>query len=155
MTISKIERSSSCMGHSGLALIGEMARISGLDDLCQRISPKKNPHIPEREIIRALCGLICQGKTDFDNVRQVMDDDFFQYALDLSKVPSAEIMRQRFKSLALEGGLASYLPECSVELFNKSGMQPETVQVGEQKMVRLDIDVSIMDNSDTKKEGAE
>jgi hypothetical protein len=143
------------MGHSGLALVGEMARISGLDDLCQKISPKKNPHIPERDIIKTLCGLICQGKSDFDNVRQVMDDNFFQYALDLSKIPSAEIMRQRFKSLALEGGLADYLPECSVELFNKSGMQPETVQVGEQMMVRLDIDVSIMDNSDTKKEGAE
>ena len=156
MTINKVERCPySRMGHSGLALVGEMARISGLDDLCQRISPKKNPHIPERDIVRTLCGLICQGKTDFDNVRQVMDDDFFKYGLDVSKVPSAEIMRQRFKSLALEGNLARHLPGCSVNLYKKSGMQPETVRAGDQEMVRLDVDVSIMDNSDTKKEGAE
>jgi hypothetical protein len=64
-------------------------------------------------------------------------------------------MRQRFKSLALEGNLARHLPGCSVNLYKKSGMQPEIVRAGDQEMVRLDIDVSIMDNSDTKKEGAE
>lgn len=47
------------------------------------------------------------------------------------------------------------MPGCSVNLYKKSGMQPETLQAGDQEMVRLDIDVSIIDNSDTKKEGAE
>ena len=84
------------IGHVGLALIGEMARVSGLDTLVDRMGPGKAPQIKEREIFRTLIGLMCQGKTDFDHVREYYGDDFFATSLGLGRVPSAEIMRQRF-----------------------------------------------------------
>ena len=62
MLIHDVKRSSSSqMGPAGLALIGEMARISGLDKLARK-SKAKQLDITYPEIIRTLCGLLCQGK---------------------------------------------------------------------------------------------
>ena len=69
MLINDVKRSrTSQMGPAGLALIGEMARVSGLDDLARK-SKAKQPNITYPEILRTLCGLLCQGKTDFDQVK--------------------------------------------------------------------------------------
>ena len=38
------------IGYVGLALIGEMVRVSGLDTLVDRMGPGKAPQIKEREI---------------------------------------------------------------------------------------------------------
>ena len=146
------------IGHVGLALIGEMARVSGLDTLVDRMGPGKAPQIKEREIFRTLVGLMCQGKTDFDHVREYYGDDFFATSLGLGRVPSAEIMRQRFERIALKTDLGEYLPQCSVELWKKAGMKPEIIETrvdgAKEHWARLDVDVSIFDNADTKKEGA-
>ena len=116
------------IGHVGLALIGEMARVSGLDTLVDRMGPGKAPQIKEREIFRTLIGLMCQGKTDFDHVREYYGDDFFATSLGLGRVPSAEIMRQRFERIALKTDLGEYLPQCSVELWKKAGMKPGIIE---------------------------
>lgn len=167
MLITDIKRNDgNTIGHVGLVLIGDlsamaqagMARVCGLDALVDRLGPGKTPQIKEREIFRTLVGLMCQGKTDFDHVREYYGDDFFATSLGLGRVPSAEILRQRFQRIALETDLNAQLPRCSVELWKKTGMQPEIIEltrVGKKEhWVRLDVDVSIFDNSDTKKEGA-
>jgi hypothetical protein len=71
------------------------------------------------------------------------------------------LKRQRFQRIALETNLDAQLPRryrCSVELWKKTGMQPEIIELTrvskKEHWVRLDVDVSIFDNSDTKKEGA-
>lgn len=159
MIITDIKRNSgNTIGHVGLALIGEMARISGLDTLADRVGPKKQPQIKESEIFRTLAGLMSQGKTDFDHVREYTGDNFFATSLGLSRVPSAEILRQRFQTSALNTEIAKELPRCSVQLWKRTGMSPERIEVSTddriENWVRLDIDVSIYDNSDTKKENA-
>jgi len=154
MLIHDVQRSSSSqMGPAGLALIGEMARISGLDNLAKQ-SMAKQPNITYPEILRTLCGLLCQGKTDFDQVKGYQNDQFFQAALGLDRVPSAEILRQRFKELSLETELGDKLPECSLALWQQTEMEPEYIISGERRWVRMDIDTVIYDNEDTKKEGA-
>jgi hypothetical protein len=142
------------VGHVGLALISEMARVSGLNDLCQELTTLKQPQISDAELLRTLCGLLCQGKTDFDHVKAFRDDAFFLEALELRRVPSAEILRQRFQGLALAGSLFDHLPECSAQLWEKAGMEPEYLVFGDQRWVRMDVDVAVFDNADTKKEGA-
>lgn len=130
MIITDIKRNSgNAIGHVGLALIGVMTRISGLDTLVERLGPKKQPQIKESEIFRALAGLISQGKTDFDHVREYTDDDFFATSLGLSRIPSAEILRQRFQASALNTEIAKELPRCSVELWKRTGMTPVRIEV--------------------------
>ncbi|GAB1409829.1 hypothetical protein MASR1M90_09830 [Desulfovibrionales bacterium] len=65
------------IGHVGLAMVSEMARISGLDKLVNDLGKGKKPHIKNHEIFRTLIGLLCQGKTDFDHIRQYYGDEFF------------------------------------------------------------------------------
>jgi len=65
------------VGHAGLALIGIMAKISGLVDLAQKLTLSEQPQIQEWEIMMSLCGLLAQGKTDFDHIREFKEDDFF------------------------------------------------------------------------------
>ena len=155
MIINDVKRSSSSqMGHAGLALIGEMARVSGLDQLAKDVSKAKQPNISDAEILRTLCGLLCQGKTDFDHVKGYQDDSFFMASLGLNRVPSAEILRQRFQQLSLETELENRLQECSVALWQQTDMKPEYIVFGDHRWVRLDIDTVIYDNDDTKKEGA-
>lgn len=159
MFITDIKRNTgTTIGHIGLAFIAEMARISGLDRLVGRLSPVQMPQIKEHEIFRTLAGLISQGKTDFDHVREYSDNDFFATSLGLRRIPSSEILRQRFQSIALKSDIEAHLPQCSVELWNRAGMRPEYIEITDKDTkrtwVRLDIDVSIFDNGDTKKEGA-
>lgn len=158
MLITDIKRNTgTTIGHAGLALVAEMARVSGLDSLVDRLCPAKMPQIKEREIFRTLVGLISQGKTDFDHVREYCDNDFFATSLGLSRIPSSEILRQRFQSIALKSDIDMLLPKCSVELWKRAAMQPECIEIKTadttRSWVRLDIDVSIFDNGDTKKEG--
>ena len=155
MSIREVQPDSSAsVGHVGLALIAEMARISGLDDLTREVTMTKQAQISDAEVLRTVCGLLCQGKTDFDHVKAFRQDAFFRDSLGLKRVPSAEILRQRFQSMALEGRLFERLPECSVKLWKKTEMVPEVIESGKQRWVRMDADVTIFDNADSNKEGA-
>jgi len=106
-----------------------MARVCGLDTLVDRLGPEKAPQIKERKILRTLVGLMCQGKTDFDHVREYYGDDFFATSLGIGCVPSAEILRQRFQRIALKTDLNAQLPRGSLELWNKTGMQLELIEM--------------------------
>ena len=62
--ITRVEQDpNASIGHVGLAVISEMARVSGLNDLCQKLTTLEQPQISDAEILRTLCGLLCQGKT--------------------------------------------------------------------------------------------
>ncbi|MFP4036139.1 MAG: hypothetical protein ACLFUE_01320 [Desulfobacteraceae bacterium] len=67
---------------------------------------------------------LCRGKTDFDHVKGFLNDSFFRDSLGLKRVPSAEILRQHFQSMAMESPLFDRLPECSIALWKKAGMRP-------------------------------
>jgi hypothetical protein len=142
------------IGHAGLSLIGEMARISGLDHACVGITGMKQPQITDPDILRSLCGLLAQGKTDFDHIREFSEDSFFQEALGINRIPSAEILRQRFEHMSSCPGFEERIHQCTADLGRKMGVKPEYISIGDQSWVRLDVDVTIFDNSDTKKEGA-
>ena len=58
-----------------------MARVCGLVTLAYRLGPGKAPQLKESEIFRTLVGLMCQGKTDFDYVREYYGDDLFRPVL--------------------------------------------------------------------------
>jgi len=149
-----VRTSEALVGHAGLAAVGQLLRLGRIDDSClHRESP--NTTIKDCDILRSICGLLAQGKTDFDNIKQFSDDAFFPQALGLKKVPSSETLRQRLEKMAQDQKVMDGLKACSRLLWKKTNMKPEVTSVGARRWVRLDSDVSIHDNGNTKKEGVE
>ena len=109
--------------HSGLALAGAcINRHSDLGRQVGRLS-RGSGQIADIDILRSYLGLLCLGKSDFQAITGMRDDDFFQQALSICRLPSAERLRQRLD----EGAAAGLVP--------------------------LDVDVFPQDNSNTRKEG--
>ena len=59
--------------------------------------------IADIDILRSYLGLLCLGKSDFQAITGMRDDDFFQQALGIGRVPSTERLRQRLDEAAADG----------------------------------------------------
>lgn len=142
------------IGNAGIAAIGELCRISGIDAICDhRASP--NHLVPEKDILRCLAGLISIGKVGFDHVRQVNHDEFFAKAMDISRMPSEATLRHRFEDMSLDRRVHESLPGCTVQMLRRVDFKPHLINIPGLVAVRIDTDSTILDNSDTKKEGVE
>ncbi len=140
------------IGNAGLTAVGELCRISGIDAICgHRESP--NHLVAEKDILRCLAGLISIGKVGFDHVRQVSHDEFFAKALDIGRLPSEATLRHRFESMSLDRRVHEALPGCTVQMLRKTDFKPRLINVPGLVAVRVDTDPTILDNSDTRKEG--
>jgi len=51
------------------------------------------PHIPNGDVVSAYIGLLCQSKSDFDQIEPFREDPFFRLSLDLKEVPSSPTLR--------------------------------------------------------------
>ena len=109
--------------HSGLALVGAcLNRYSDLGRQVGRLAGSSG-QIAEIDILRSYLGLLCLGKSDFQAITGMRDDEYFKQSLGIGRLPSAERLRQRLD----EGAAAGLVP--------------------------LDVDVFPQDNSNTRKEG--
>lgn len=138
------------VSHSGLALAGQLLQATDLrarlDALAVPGKPK--PGTPHADVLLAMIGLLCLGKSDFADIEAFRKDPFFPKALGLTVVPSEPTLRQRlqeFGPLPLE-----ILGEENARLIkaHAPGIRPCF-----KTWVALDVDVSPFDNSNTKKEG--
>lgn len=135
---------------SGLALVGALLqqtklrqRIDALDvEGCRR------PEVKHGDVAAAAIGLLCLGKSDFNDIEAFRDDPFFRLALGLRKIPSEATLRQRLD--AMRDACGPIIREESAMLLRKFARRPTPCH-GE--WVALDVDVSPFDNSNTKKEG--
>jgi len=57
--------------------------------------------IPNIELIRTYVGLLVMGKSDFEAVENVRNDDWFQHCMGIRKIPSSSRLRQRFDEDAI------------------------------------------------------
>ena len=85
---------------SGLTLVGGALGKSDLVKRSNRMTVDKKrsqPQIKNGDILLTYIGLLCQGKTSFDSVREFhADPDYFKAALGISyAIPSSETLRQR------------------------------------------------------------
>jgi len=81
--------------HSGLALVGlALNRHTELAGALKAAIPQRHG-ISHGDIAKSYLGQLCLGKSDFEAVSNVRDDPFFQQALGIGRVPSAERLRQR------------------------------------------------------------
>lgn len=134
--------------HSGLALVGmALNRHSGLPKALDRKVSLRHG-IAHSDVLRSYIGLLSLGKSDFEAVENVRDDEFFAEALGITTVPSAVTLRQRLDERA-----AAFLPrvtEASVDFLLGVGVKPTALETGH---VVLDADVTPFDNANTVKEG--
>lgn len=135
--------------HSGLALVGLcLNRLCSLPAKAIDAFPRKVGGIGLDDILRSYVGLLTMGKSDFEAVTDCRDDDHFSQSLGVSRVPSAETLRQRLDEVAPT--MRPIADACSVGFLKKARVTISPLDTGH---IPLDCDVFAMDNSKTKKEG--
>ncbi len=139
--------------HSGLALIGALLSRTALGARVDAMSLPgcRVPKIPHSDIVKAMIGLLCLGKPDFDAIEFFRGVNFFDQSLGISHCPASPTLRQR---LDLVGGTFDrIIREESAQLIRRTAQSIGTVSTIKGELAPLDIDVSPFDNSKTKKEG--
>lgn len=133
---------------SGLTFVGAALGESDLVKRSNRMTVdnrRSQPQIKNEDILLTYIGLLCQGKTSFDSVREFhADPDYFKAALSISyEILSAETLRQR-----MDATVSSLRKE--ILLAKTIGVEPTALEKGH---VPLDMVVTPFDNSKTFKEG--
>lgn len=134
--------------HSGLALAGLcINRYSNLSRVTGRKMENNGNLISNTDILRSYLGLLCIGKSDYEAITAMRDDDYFKSSLGITNVPSSERLRQRLDEEA--ENYLSVVQKCSVTMLKNGKAQLTALDTGH---IPLDADVFPMDNSCTKKE---
>ncbi len=138
---------------SGLSLVGQMLSKSNFIKKCnnQKIDNKRSQsQIKNGDILLSYIGLLCQGKTAYEDIREMSaDPDYYKLALGITRaIPSAETLRQRMDDIG--SSLRSDILSANVEMFRSYKISPSSLPSG---FVPVDLDVTPMDNSKTSKEG--
>jgi hypothetical protein len=145
--------------HSGLALIGQLLSHTQIAKRLIRhtLPGVHQPTVTHPDVMVAYLGLLCQGKSDFDQIEPFRQDRFFAKSLGVKHVPSSPTLRQRldlaaassydWQTILLEesAGLlrsleAPLTPVCATDLNGALC-----------SWLPLDLDVSPFDNSNTQK----
>ena len=133
--------------YSGLTLVGRALWRSGLGQRVDQEVPLRHG-IGHGDVLGSYVGQLALGKHDFEAVENLRGDGFFRRAMVVRKVPSSGTLRQRFDSRA-----EAFLPrvrDSAVELLRALKVAPLRLKTGH---VPLDVDVTPLDNSKTRKEG--
>ena len=137
---------------SGLSLVGAVLGKSDLVKRCNRMSiteKRSQPQIKNGDILLTYIGLLCQGKTDYEAVREMHEDRaYHKMALGIARdIPSAETLRQRMDEIG--SSLRDPILSANVTMFQNHEIMPTPLPQG---YVPVDIDVTPFDNSKTSKE---
>jgi len=137
----------------GLAVVGALL---GKSDFIKKlnhmdVTPNRSQHqIKNGDILLTYLGMLCMGKPYYEAVHE-MDDDkaYYKAALGITRsIPSEETLRQRMDDIG--DSLRQKLLEENVSILLANRIKPTALPNG---FVPVDIDVTPMDNSKTKKEG--
>lgn len=137
---------------AGLAFIGDQLAEKKLHNHLRAVCPqsKRNDRIPDIDILRSMIGLIAVGKPRFDAIGEYRNEPFFCQALRLERLPSPETLRQRIQTLPEQ--LGDVLRNFTIRQLRKNkDLLGQRLHGDDYSVVH--VDVTPMDNSDTKKEG--
>lgn len=137
---------------TGLAVMGQLIGRSALSAEADTLKLKERPEpdIPNRDVIMSYLGLLAQGHPEYSAVSMLLEDEeASRLSLSLSvRVPSEGTLRQRIDQIG--DRLRGPILRSNSDIFRKNMICPSA---NAQGYVPVDIDVTPMDNSDTKKEG--
>lgn len=141
---------------TGLVLVNNIINLTSFKE---KINNKnhlrvQSKDISNRDIFMTYMGILSQGRTEFERVDEYRSNEYFRQALEIEKSPSCSILRQRFNAI---GDIESNLKDVKkiIDETNVEILQTQNVELTPcyQNYVPLDIDVTPMDNSGSKKEG--
>jgi len=112
--------------------------------------PRRSDAIADRDILLTQIGLLCNGRTDFNDVDLYRNDELFMNAFDLKTVASEPVFRQRFDDLPAARTHAA-LRDLNIRLLSTRTFG--RVDADGMLLVPVDIDVSPFDNSGSSKQG--
>lgn len=138
---------------SGLVFVRQILGKSSFVKKINRAPISKDylqKQIKNGDVLLTYIGMLCQGKPQYEAVREMMDDpDYYKYALGISyAVPSAETLRQRFDMIG--DSLRKDIQQANVDMLREMHIEPTALDNG---FVPVDIDVTPFDNSKSNKEG--
>ncbi len=138
------------VSHSGLALagvlLGQTSLRQRLNEIC--LGERKRPEVPHGDVLVAMIGLLCLGKSDYADIEAYRKEEFFRRAMGLTKLPSEETLRQRMDLLG-----ATPIATLHEESARMVAQHAPVLTPCHDGWIPLDVDVSPFDNSNTKKEG--
>jgi hypothetical protein len=135
--------------HSGWLFFGDILRGCDFMNQVDRIHllRRPNPELLHSEILSTMAALLFIGKPDYDAIKLFYDDELLCKSLGLTRVPSAETLRNR---LDLAGDcFDNVIRDLSATIVRRFG----TVTTCSTGHAPLDIDVTTFDNSGSHKEG--
>ena len=105
-TMEIIKSSARIVTNAGLSIVGKILDKSGFHRMCNDLPvAKAHPEVQITcaDILATSVGILCSGHSSFESVREFDGDkDFYQDALGISRIPSAERLRQRLDAAAAE-----------------------------------------------------
>lgn len=137
----------------GLSVVGALLGKSDFVKKLNRMDVTKNRsqhQIKNGDILLTYLGMLCMGKPYFEAVHEMDDDkEFYKEALGITRnIPSEETLRQRMDDIG--DSLRQTILEENIALLLANDIKPTALENG---YVPVDIDVTPMDNSKSKKEG--
>jgi hypothetical protein len=137
---------------SGLAYIGKQLDNKEFFYAINKVSriKKGSGFMCDFDIIKTMIGLISIGKPDFEAIEEYRDDKFFKKCLKLKKVPSCPTLRQRIEEFS--DVVWSIVRSFNLSLL-KEMIEDEHVMINFKKYLIQDNDVTVLNNSNTIKEG--
>lgn len=137
------------IGGAGLSLAAQV--LHGHTTLAKDLTrqfPKRSNGLPTGDVMTAYLACLCLGKSDFEAVRTLEDRVLSPESLGMAAFPSPESVRQRMD----EGAdlYQPYVQKASLDLLRQAKAPITALSMGH---VALDVDVTPLNNSKTKKEG--
>jgi len=100
MSLKIIQTKERLITPSGVALVGALLKKTSLANFSNRLGKPKDVKHQNSNCLISYVGLLCQGKTVYDDIREMQEDpSFFSQALQVNSIPSAETLRQRLDYL--------------------------------------------------------
>ena len=82
---------------AGLGLVGALLQDTKLRQHIDAIDVEgyRRPEVKHGDVVTAAIGLLCLGKSDFNDIETFRSDEFFRRSLGLRQIPSEPTLRQR------------------------------------------------------------
>ena len=118
---------------SGLVFGGQILGKSSFVKKINRAPISKDylqKQIKNGDVLLTYIGMLCQGKPQYEAVREMMDDpDYYKYALGISyAIPSAETLRQRFDMIG--DSLRKDIQQANVDMLREMHIEPTALDSG-------------------------
>lgn len=131
----------------GIYLVGQALEYSKLDEIFAG-TRRSGLHFQDVDILKSQIGLLSQSREKFTDISQFRGNHVFMRSLNLQAVPSEERLRQRLDEMPQSHHVL--LEKANTQLLKSR--QFGTISISDMTFTPVDMDVSVLNNSNSNKE---